>query len=230
MVNCKYFWQYFLFSADLTFSVRFPPTSVSDRHGQGHMTIRTPSSFKVKGKESAFNMTHHVILTQLPLTLATLYEVTLQALLRMSPSQHAACTGIHGKIIILQSCLSVGPWSLLVATKIQSFLFEVGPWFRYPQLLHLESCWTAWQWTSSFPMSNSKNCKWGSLKLGLHFHMLFFMLLWPAFGMKSQCGKEQHQLRLCGGARKPCDGEVMWQMLLYTAWQPACGCPIWKSS
>lgn len=79
-----------------------------------------------------------------------------------------------GKIIILQSSFSVGPWNLLVATKIQSFPFEVAPWFHYPQFLHLESCWTAWQWTSSFPKSNWKTSKWGSLKLGLQFHRLFF--------------------------------------------------------
>lgn len=192
------------------------------------MTIRTPLCFKVKWKEPTSNYPSRV--TQLPLTSATYYQVTLQALLRMSPSQHTAYTGIHGKIIILQSSFSVGPWNLLVATKIQSFPFEVAPWFHYPQFLHLESCWTAWQWTSSFPKSNWKTSKWGSLKLGLQFHRLFF----PCFcGLllvrKAKVEKSRHQLRLCGGAGKPCYGEAMWQMLPYAAWQPACGCPVWES-
>lgn len=48
MVNCKFLWQYFLLSTDLTSS----EPSVEGRQGQGHTTTRISSCFKVKGKES----------------------------------------------------------------------------------------------------------------------------------------------------------------------------------
>lgn len=148
MVNWKHVWQYSLLSTDLTFS----ESSVGGRHGQGHLSARIPSSFKVKGNEPTSNVTHCSGSCTLLWPLNT-ELVSQQTLWRMSPSQHSACTGIHGKIIrktwtkFFSPGSLWGPWNLRLATNKTILFLRAHSLFFF--FFHLERWWTVGQWTHS---------------------------------------------------------------------------------
>lgn len=154
MVNCKFLWQYFLLSTDLTSS----EPSAEGRQGQGHTPTRIPSCFKVKGKESTSSMSHRISSG----SCSPLWPLLIRS--RFTGIAEDVTIPVHwthwrpwkrennrdNTNYILQSRFRMRAVKSTTCNKTQFVpLSEIPFWCRSPQFSHLERWQAAGQWIQS---------------------------------------------------------------------------------